>query len=260
MDCQCAKMSTNDQYALNWSNHTNHIRKAFDTQLAGSDFVDVTLSCEGKKISAHKMLLSACSPYFYDLFRDNPCQHPIVILRDVKFQNLLDILKFMYNGEVSVATENFDSFLKTAELLQVSGLTDDESRFGSKDKQNSTNSVASEQTHTQPQKRQSQQNVSEGKKTKDISKRSFNDTSSNGEEGSSQVKRRKEEEVKSSATGPVVKEEDDDVIDLDDDQMQEYEGDPLDYEQNESVEGADQLLQPSKYTSSHLTQFCQVYK
>lgn len=27
-------------------------------------FVDVTLACDGKSFSAHKVVLSACSPYF----------------------------------------------------------------------------------------------------------------------------------------------------------------------------------------------------
>ncbi|KAF5287099.1 hypothetical protein FQA39_LY16084 [Lamprigera yunnana] len=121
-------MSSSDEYSLNWSNHTNHIKKAFGNLFSGSEFVDVTLSCEGKKITAHKMLLSACSVYFHDVFRDNPCQHPIVIFKDVKYQNLVNILKFIYCGEASVATEDFDDFLKTAELLQISGLTDEDTR------------------------------------------------------------------------------------------------------------------------------------
>jgi hypothetical protein len=33
------------------------------------DFVDVTLGTEGKKLPAHKMLLSACSPYFRELLK-----------------------------------------------------------------------------------------------------------------------------------------------------------------------------------------------
>lgn len=31
--------------------------------------MDVTLSCEGRKILAHKMLLSACSTYFKNVFK-----------------------------------------------------------------------------------------------------------------------------------------------------------------------------------------------
>ncbi|KAF5287106.1 hypothetical protein FQA39_LY16091 [Lamprigera yunnana] len=152
-------MSSNDQYALNWSNHTNHIKKAFDSLLSGNEFVDVTLSCEGKKVSAHKMLLSACSIYFHDLFRDNPCQHPIVILRDVKYQNLVNILKFIYCGEVSVGTEDFDDFLKTAELFQISGLTDEDTRNSITEKENEMNETANIKVENQRQVWLNERNV-----------------------------------------------------------------------------------------------------
>ena len=54
----------------------------------------------------------------------NPCQHPIVILRDVTEADLQCILKFMYHGEVQIAEEHLKDFLKTAETLQVRGLVD----------------------------------------------------------------------------------------------------------------------------------------
>ncbi|KAK2579647.1 hypothetical protein KPH14_011572 [Odynerus spinipes] len=88
------------------------------------DLVDVTLSCEGKRIRAHKMLLSACSTYFRDLFKENPCQHPVIIFRNVKFDDLAALIDFMYQGEVNVVQEQLASFLTTAELLAVQGLTD----------------------------------------------------------------------------------------------------------------------------------------
>ena len=33
------------------------------------DFIDVTLSCEETQYSAHKVVLSACSPYFRKLLK-----------------------------------------------------------------------------------------------------------------------------------------------------------------------------------------------
>ncbi|KAF5287098.1 hypothetical protein FQA39_LY16083 [Lamprigera yunnana] len=144
-------MSCNDEYSLNWCNHTNHIKKAFGSLFSGSEFVDVTLSCGGKKITAHKMLLSACSVYFHDLFRDNPCQHPIVIFKDVKYQNLVNILKFIYCGEASVATEDFDDFLKTAELLQISGLTDEDTRNSMTEKEEEVSGTTNVNMNNQKQ-------------------------------------------------------------------------------------------------------------
>lgn len=54
----------------------------------------------------------------------NPCQHPIVILRDVRKQDMEALLRFMYNGEVHIGQEQLSDFLKTAQTLQVRGLAD----------------------------------------------------------------------------------------------------------------------------------------
>nr|XP_022907858.1 protein bric-a-brac 1-like [Onthophagus taurus] len=119
-------MSTsNDKYMLNWDNHLNHMRRSFDVVRKSGDFVDVTIRCDGKKLKAHKIVLSAFSSYFHDILIDNPCPHPVIILRDVGYEEMVGILEFMYLGEVSVVTENFSSFMRVAELLKVSGLADD---------------------------------------------------------------------------------------------------------------------------------------
>lgn len=61
------------------------------------------------------------------MFQVNPCKHPIVILKDVGHKELTAILQFMYRGEVNVSQEDFTAFLRTAELLQIKGLTGDDS-------------------------------------------------------------------------------------------------------------------------------------
>lgn len=62
-------MENSQQFSLRWNNYLSHITNAFDSLRSDQDLVDVTLSCEGKRIRAHKMLLSACSTYFRDLFK-----------------------------------------------------------------------------------------------------------------------------------------------------------------------------------------------
>lgn len=58
------------------------------------------------------------------IFQANPCQHPIVILRDVASSDMESLLRFMYHGEVHVGQEQLAAFLKTAQMLQVRGLAD----------------------------------------------------------------------------------------------------------------------------------------
>lgn len=112
-----------EQYSLRWNNYSTHIACAFDSLRSQEDFVDVTLCCEGRKIRAHKVLLSACSLYFRDVFKENPCQHPVIVFKNVKYDDLLALIEFMYQGEVSVQQEALPSFLATAEMLSVQGLT-----------------------------------------------------------------------------------------------------------------------------------------
>jgi hypothetical protein len=120
-------MEPGQRYSLRWDRYQCHLVTAFESLLEHSDFVDVTLGSEGRKLSAHKMLLSACSPYFRELLKDNPCQHPIILLRDIPYKDLAALLQFMYNGEVSVQQDHLDSFLKSAESLKIQGLTDNSS-------------------------------------------------------------------------------------------------------------------------------------
>jgi len=120
-------MGSDQRFSLRWNNYQSHLVTAFESLLDEKDFVDVTLGVEGRKLPAHKMLLSACSPYFREVLKGNPCQHPIIILRDIKFDDLFSLLQFMYNGEVNVAQDQLNSFLKSAESLKIRGLTDNES-------------------------------------------------------------------------------------------------------------------------------------
>ncbi len=65
------------------------------------------------------MILSACSPFFRQILRRNPHQHPLLYLKGVKYKELLSVLNFMYQGEVNVAQEELNSFLAVAEDLRV---------------------------------------------------------------------------------------------------------------------------------------------
>lgn len=128
-------MATSQQFSLRWNNYQSHITYAFDNLRSQDDFVDVTLCCDGRKIKAHKLLLSACSGYFKEIFKENPCPHPVIIFKFIKYEDLQAIIEFMYQGEVNVQQEALQSFLQTAELLSVQGLTSEE-----KDKPKSTKS------------------------------------------------------------------------------------------------------------------------
>ncbi|XP_020293697.1 protein tramtrack, alpha isoform isoform X2 [Pseudomyrmex gracilis] len=112
------------QYCLRWNNHQPNFISVFSNLLNNETLVDVTLAAEGRQIQAHKVVLSACSTYFQSLFTVNPCQHPIVILKDIKYSDLKIMVDFMYYGEVNISQDQLPSIIKTAESLKIKGLAE----------------------------------------------------------------------------------------------------------------------------------------
>lgn len=100
------------QFCLRWNNHQPNFISVFSNLLNNETLVDVTLAAEGRHLQAHKVVLSACSTYFQSLFTVNPCQHPIVILKDVKFSDLKIMVDFMYYGEVNISQDQLPSIIK----------------------------------------------------------------------------------------------------------------------------------------------------
>ncbi|KAF0303299.1 Broad-complex core protein isoforms 1/2/3/4/5 [Amphibalanus amphitrite] len=113
-----------EHFSLRWNNFQSTITSALAGLRDTQAFVDVTLWTDGRQIKAHRNVLSACSPVLLELLKDNPCAHPIIILRDVTHADLSAIVTYMYQGEVNVAPEALRTFLHTAQLLKVKGLAD----------------------------------------------------------------------------------------------------------------------------------------
>ncbi|XP_061939568.1 broad-complex core protein isoform X10 [Apis cerana] len=116
-------MVDTQHFCLRWNNYQSSITSAFENLRDDEDFVDVTLACDGRSLKAHRVVLSACSPYFRELLKSTPCKHPVIVLQDVAFSDLHALVEFIYHGEVNVHQRSLSSFLKTAEVLRVSGLT-----------------------------------------------------------------------------------------------------------------------------------------
>jgi len=116
-------MANGEKFCLRWNEFENNISTAFRELRDDKDFFDVTLACDDNQLQAHKVILSACSPFFRSVLKKNPHQHPLLYLKGVKYEDILSVLNFMYHGEVNVAQEELNSFLAVAEDLQVKGLT-----------------------------------------------------------------------------------------------------------------------------------------
>ncbi|XP_069684525.1 protein bric-a-brac 2-like isoform X10 [Periplaneta americana] len=121
------------EVCLRWNSYHSNMQATFPSLLNNEQFVDVTLACEGRSIKCHKMMLSACSSYFEELLSQNPCQHPIVLMKDLKFWEVQALVDFMYRGEVNVGQDKLPSLLAAAEALQIKGLAGPASTSSSHD-------------------------------------------------------------------------------------------------------------------------------
>ena len=111
-----------EKFCFKWNNFQENVAKSF--QYLNTDFCDVTLASEGNQyIEAHKVILAASSPLLRDMLRETKHSHPFLYMRKIKAKDLLNIVAFIYHGEVSVFPEDLDDFLSLAEELELKGLT-----------------------------------------------------------------------------------------------------------------------------------------
>ena len=126
-------MST-EKFCLKWNDFESNITSAFRDLKEEKDFFDVTIACGDDQVQAHKVILSACSPFFKNLLRRNQHPHPLLYLKGITFSGIQSVLNFMYYGEANIAQEDLNTFLSVAEELKVKGLTQNPSQQSSSSK------------------------------------------------------------------------------------------------------------------------------
>ena len=82
-----------EKFCLKWNDFENNISVAFRDLRDEKDFFDITLACEDSQIQAHKVILSACSPFFRNVLRNNPHQHPLIYLRGMKYREAMEDIR-----------------------------------------------------------------------------------------------------------------------------------------------------------------------
>eukprot|EP00092_Neocalanus_flemingeri_P001394 GFUD01001487.1.p1 GENE.GFUD01001487.1~~GFUD01001487.1.p1 ORF type:complete len:334 (+),score=82.16 GFUD01001487.1:143-1144(+) len=138
---------SSEKFCLRWNDFERNISSAFKDIRDAKEFFDITIACEDEQLQAHKVILSACSPFFKNVLRRNQHQHPLLYLKGVSFRDMEAVLNFMYHGEVNVAQDDLNSFLQVAEDLRVKGLTQNDSINPVNEKKNTVNVQKPEPRH-----------------------------------------------------------------------------------------------------------------
>ncbi|GAB0100847.1 hypothetical protein DMENIID0001_169440 [Sergentomyia squamirostris] len=129
------------------SSNNNDILAILPEMLSGQKFVDVTLAVEGRRIQCHRVILAAYSSYFFDLLEENPTPHPIIIFSgEIRFWMIEALIKFMYQGEVSVGKRDFADLVRCARTLKIQGFDGNILPQFANENQESENSLTQEET------------------------------------------------------------------------------------------------------------------
>jgi len=95
-----------------------------------AEFCDINLGCsdsDGQMLRGHQAILASFSTVFKDMFlqmgEGSGRNNSTLFLRGVAHQDLSSILDFIYQGEAVVIKEQMESFLATAQDLNIFGLT-----------------------------------------------------------------------------------------------------------------------------------------
>ena len=119
-------MNESDKFTLQWNDFANNVSESFATLREEEDLFDVTLVSEDLiQLSAHKVVLSSCSPVFKQLIKSSTHPHPVLFLRGVKTRGLEYILDFIYYGQVDIFQDHFNDFLYLAQDLKIKGVSNE---------------------------------------------------------------------------------------------------------------------------------------
>ena len=138
------KMS--EKFCLKWNDFQSTVSQSFRSLRQEEDFYDVTLVSEDElQLSAHKLVLSACSSFFKNILKKNIHTSPLIYLSGVSSSNLRNVLDYIYCGEVQLFQDQLDSFLDAAQKLKISGLlaTVDDTKLDDNDEKKADNYIHS---------------------------------------------------------------------------------------------------------------------
>lgn len=114
-----------EEFLLKWNDYQASFASMLESVCLTEELVDCTITAKDSSYSAHRMILSTCSPYFRSLFASVPQhQHPVIFVRDLEPGILELLVKYMYSGQVSVSEDQLVPLVQAAKSLGIKGLLD----------------------------------------------------------------------------------------------------------------------------------------
>ncbi|XP_064458373.1 kelch-like protein diablo [Ornithodoros turicata] len=106
--------------------HARHTLEAINLLRLHRELCDVVLLVGNRKIFAHRIVLSACSPYFHAMFTGELAEsrQTEVTIRDIDEHAMELLMDFAYTSHIVVEESNVQMLLPAACLLQMAEIQD----------------------------------------------------------------------------------------------------------------------------------------
>ena len=112
-----------EKFSLKWDAFQSNVSNSFAILRNEDYLLDVTIvTDDNEQVEAHKLVLSACSEYFKNIFKTKKHSHPLLCLEDVSFKDIQNLMDYIYNGELQLFQEDLDRFLSLAQRFKLEGL------------------------------------------------------------------------------------------------------------------------------------------
>lgn len=108
---------TMDDEPFTFKNYNTTLYQCFAEMFNKKELSDAILVCDNHRIHVHKFLLSASSSFFNNMFK-KPHNNNLNIT-NVKYEDLLRVLDYIYKGQVAVHPDKLSSFLDATKKLSV---------------------------------------------------------------------------------------------------------------------------------------------
>ncbi|XP_013413752.1 kelch-like protein 20 [Lingula anatina] len=106
--------------------HPRHTLEAINVLRKHRELCDVVIIVGQRKIFAHRVVLSACSPYFHAMFTGELAEsrQTEVTIRDIDENAMEMLVDFCYTSSITVEESNVQTLLPAACLLQLAEIQD----------------------------------------------------------------------------------------------------------------------------------------
>lgn len=119
---------SNKFYNIQWRHHANNQLQQFGRMQAKQLFTDTVIGAQGKFLKAHKIILAAASPFFFQIFYkeqlatteiNSSNKLNVHEIKGLTFEQLRWVIDFIYTGDIDFKISQIETFLSACQLLQL---------------------------------------------------------------------------------------------------------------------------------------------